>query len=151
MNVAGCKGVKVCPKRHLKSCKTYQTRTLTQSQETKELDNKVEVLETLFIEMAKKMVKIETELQDVKTVLSKSEEKKVLNVRKSEYIKEKQQDQYETDPNVKDQETNKTGGNIDELFAKKDKDIHKVLKPQFNCKTCGARLSMKSKLAKCAM
>ena len=103
--------------------------------------------------MAKKMVKLETELQDIKIALSKSETKKqkVLTVRDSEYITEKQPDQYETDSSVKDQETHKTEENIDELVAKKDKDIHKVLKPQFNCKTCGARLSMKSKLAKCAM
>ena len=93
-DVAGCKGVKVCPKIHPKSCKRYQTnkgcqygsecayrheaKTVTQNHQTKELDKKVKVLETLVIEMCKKMVKLETELQDIKIALSKIETKKVI-------------------------------------------------------------------------
>ena len=84
---AGCKGAKVCQKRHPKVCKRFNsdkgcqfgsecaynhTDSIKSKGPTNELQKKVEVLETIVIEMAKEVIKLEAELKDIKSVQSQS-------------------------------------------------------------------------------
>ena len=78
----------MCHKRHLKACKRHQTvkgckfgsdcayehrESETSKAPTNELEKKIEVLETIVVEMANKLLKLEAELNDIKSVQNKSE------------------------------------------------------------------------------
>ena len=76
----GCKGAKVCHKRHLKACKRYISNYGCQfgsdcvykhtSKSINSPDNdmakKVELLETLVIEVGNTIIKLEAEIKDIK-------------------------------------------------------------------------------------
>ena len=83
-----CKGAKVCQKRHPKPCKRYNsdkgchfgsecayhhTESAKAKLSTKEIEKKVEVLETIVLEMAKKVEQLQAELNYIKKVQKPSE------------------------------------------------------------------------------
>ena len=52
---------------------------------------------------------------------------------------EQEQDQVKTDQVFKDHEENKNAEMDKELVTEKDKETNNISKPQFKCKTCGAK------------
>ena len=86
-----CKETKVCQKRHPKACKCFNsdkgcqfgnecaykhTESVKSKEYTNGFEKKVEVLETIVIEMAKKLVKLEAELKDIEHVQTQKETRK---------------------------------------------------------------------------
>ena len=133
-----CKETKVCQKRHPKACKRYNsdkgcqfgnecaynhTESVKQKVSANGIEKKVEVLETIVIEMAKKLVKLEAELKDIKNVQTQSETTK------------------ENESSIEAvilQEQHKTA-EIKEVVSKSDKETPNIEKHQFECDVCGAK------------
>ena len=130
---SGCMGPKLCQKRHPWPCKRYNTKKgckfgdVCAYQHKKEslngqengLEKKVKLLETLMIEMTKKMSQLESEVEDLKSINSciKSIDP---SVKKGEEIF------YQT------HNENKPGQNIIEHGAsvKKDEDLKEKMQDQ---------------------
>ena len=86
-----CKETKVCQKRHPKACKCFNsdkgcqfgnecaykhTESVKSNEYTNGFKKKVEVLETMVIEMDKKLLKLEAELKDIEHVQTQKETRK---------------------------------------------------------------------------
>ena len=172
---SGCCGPKMCQKRHPRPCKRYNTekgckfggvcayqhKIESINGPENDLEKKVKLLETLMIEMTKKMSKLESEVEDLKSMNShikstdpsvkKGEEifdkthndnKPAQNVKehgdsvkKDEDVKEKMD---QNDHSVKDNGKPIVANNEEEVVNESEKETSKPLKPKFKCDLCGA-------------
>ena len=136
-----CKGAKHCQKRHPKVCKKYNSEkgcqfgcecayshniSVKSKEPTNDLEKKVEILETIVIEMAKKLITLEDELKDIKSGQNKNKAATKNTENICEAVKITQvEEQY------KSAEKNK------EEVDKPDKGIANLEKPHFKCYECG--------------
>ena len=113
-----------------------------------DLVKKVDILETLIIEMAKKVIRLEAELEELKSIKSKIIIENDVNVKKALEIKDKQQDQDKPDQILENCFYQITAKNKDEVVHELEKETTILVKSDFKCDVCGVRFKKEITLKK---